>query len=188
MSLHDVADWAGIRYGTVDLITWRVIIAVLDTNLRAHHIRWPIGEERESAKQWVEDQTCSAFWDRWSHGIWLMEPLCIPIFEKSHYFGKSFYDRKARYSINAQIINTLNRQIIDHATGFNRSLLDTYCFGFIRLSKHHKDLLPNREWCWGDVGYPLQFKLMIPYKILNRIKEHILFQGYKFEVSMQSDT
>ncbi len=43
MSLHDVAEWAGIGYGTVDLITRRVIIAVLDTNLKARHIRWPLG-------------------------------------------------------------------------------------------------------------------------------------------------
>lgn len=56
MSLHDIAEWAGIGYGTVDFITQRVIIAVLDTNLRrARHIRWPIRQEREVAKEWVED-------------------------------------------------------------------------------------------------------------------------------------
>lgn len=46
MSLYDIADWAGIGYSTVDLIIQRVIIAVLDTNLRACHIHWPIREER----------------------------------------------------------------------------------------------------------------------------------------------
>lgn len=51
MSLYDVADWADIGYSTVDLITRKVIIAVLDTNLKARHIRWPIGEEKESAKE-----------------------------------------------------------------------------------------------------------------------------------------
>ena len=39
MSLHNVAEWAEIGYGTVDLITQKVIIAVLDTNLIARHIR-----------------------------------------------------------------------------------------------------------------------------------------------------
>lgn len=141
MSLHDVADWARIRYGTVDLITRRVIIAVLDTNLRACHIRWPIEEERESAKEWVENQTCSAFRDGW----YIVDGTTIPIFEKLHYFGGSFYDQKPQYSINAQIINTPNRQVIDYVTGFNGSRHDTHCFGFTRLSKHHKDLLPNGE-------------------------------------------
>lgn len=74
--------------------------------------------------------------------------------------------------INAQIINTSNWQIIDYATGFNGSCHDTHCFDFIRLSKHHEDFLPNGEWCWGDVGYPLQSWLMIPYKIPNKTKEN----------------
>ena len=90
ISLHDVADWASIRYGTVDLITRRIIIAVLDTNLRACYIRWPIGEERESIKEWVEDQTYSIFRDRWC----IVDETTIPIFEKPHYFRESFYDRK----------------------------------------------------------------------------------------------
>ncbi len=65
ISSHDVAEWAGIGYGTIDLITRRVIIAVLDTNLRARHIRWPIGHEREIAKEWVEDQPCSTLQNGW---------------------------------------------------------------------------------------------------------------------------
>lgn len=51
----------------------------------------------------------------------MVDGTTIPIFEKSHYFGESFYDQKAQYYINVQIINTPNRQIIDYATGFNRS-------------------------------------------------------------------
>ena len=60
----------------------------------------------------------------------MVDGITIPIFEKPHYLGEFFYDWKAQYSINTQIINTLNRQIIDYATGFNRSRHDTYCFGF----------------------------------------------------------
>ena len=105
MSLHDIADWAGIGYYTVDLITWRVISAVLDTNLRACHIHWPIREKRKSAKEWLEHQTCSVFWT----GYCVVDGTTIPIFEKPHYFRKSFYDWKVQYSINAQIINTPNR-------------------------------------------------------------------------------
>ena len=51
MFLHNVANWVGIGYGMVNRITRRVVIAVLDTNLRARHIHWLIGEERESAKE-----------------------------------------------------------------------------------------------------------------------------------------
>ncbi len=65
MSLHDVSECIGIEYGTVDLITRRVIIAVLDTNLRARHIPWPIGKKRKIANELVEDQTCSTFRNGW---------------------------------------------------------------------------------------------------------------------------
>lgn len=39
ISLHNIADWIGIRYDMVDFITWRVIITILDINLRDYHIR-----------------------------------------------------------------------------------------------------------------------------------------------------
>lgn len=64
ISLDDIVEWAEIGYGTVRLITQKVIIAVLDTNLRACHIRWPIGQEKEVAKKWVEDQTYPTFRNR----------------------------------------------------------------------------------------------------------------------------
>ena len=105
ISLHDIAEWAGIAYGMVDLITRRVIIAVLDINLRARHIYWLIGQKREFAKEWVKDQTCSAFRNEWC----MVDGTTISIFEKPCYFGESLYDQKAKYSINAQIINTPNR-------------------------------------------------------------------------------
>ena len=117
----------------------------------------------------------------------MVDGTTIPIFEKPHYFGESFYDRKAQYSINSQIINTLNQQIIDYATGFNGSRHDTHCFGSTRLSKPHEDLSPNREWCWGDVGYPLQSWLMIPYKIPNRTKENRDFNYALSRVRIRSE-
>ncbi len=117
----------------------------------------------------------------------MVDGTTIPIFEKLHYFGESFYDRKAQYSINAQIINTLNRQIIEYATGFNGSRHDIHCFGFTRLSKHHEDLLPNGKWCWGDLRYPLQSWLMIPYKILNRTKGNRDFNYALSRVRIRSE-
>lgn len=86
----------------------------------------------------------------------MVDETTISIFEKPHYYGESFYDRKSRYSINAQIVNTPNHQIIDYAIGFNKSRHDTHCFSFTRLAQNHDQLLSEREWVWSDVGYPLQ--------------------------------
>lgn len=102
----------------------------------------------------------------------MIDGTTILIFEKPHYFGESFYDWKAQYSINTQIINIPNRQIIDYLTTSNASYYDTHCFVFTRLLKHYKDLLSNGEWYWGDVRYLLQFWLMILYKISNRTKKN----------------
>ncbi len=38
MALNEIANWAGVGFGTVDLVTRRVITAVFETNLRARHI------------------------------------------------------------------------------------------------------------------------------------------------------
>ena len=141
MALNEIADWAGVGYGTVDLVIRRVITAVFKTNLRARHIRWPSGEEKTQAKDWIETATTSAFQKGWC----MVDGTTIPIFEKPHYYRQAFYDRKSLYSINAQIINTPNRQIIDYATGFNGSRHDTHCFRSTKLGKNPQDLLPNGE-------------------------------------------
>lgn len=61
MALDEVADWAGVGYGTVDLVIRRVITAVFETILRSRHIRWPSGEEKIRAKDWIETMTSPAF-------------------------------------------------------------------------------------------------------------------------------
>lgn len=141
MALDEVADWAGVGYGTVDLVTRRMIAAVFETNLRSRHIRWLSGEEKIRAKDWIEIMTSPAFRKGWC----MVDGTTIPIFEKPHYYGQAFYDWKSRYSINTQIINTPNQQIIDYATGFNFSCHDTHYFRAINLGKNSEVLLPNGE-------------------------------------------
>ena len=136
------------------------MVTVLTSNLQTQHVRWPTNAEKEAAKQLVKDQSIPAFRNRWC----MVDGTTIFLFKKLSYYGDSFYDRKGRYSINIQIINTLNRQIIDYATGFNRSHHDIHCFSYTRLGKNYAQLLSKREWCWSDVGYPLQTWLIIPYK------------------------
>ncbi len=61
MALNEIADWEGVRFGTVDLITCQIITAVFEINLRARHIRWSSREEKLQAKDWIETATTSAF-------------------------------------------------------------------------------------------------------------------------------
>ncbi len=117
----------------------------------------------------------------------MVDGTTIPIFEKPHHYWQAFYDRKSRYSINAQIINTPNRQIIDYATGFNGSRHDTHCFRSTNLGKNPEDLLPNGEWCWGDIGYPLTPWLIIPYKERHKSKENRDFNYALSKVRIRSE-
>ena len=94
----------------------------------------------------------------------MIDGTTISLFEKPLYHGDAFYNRKSRYSINVQIVNTPNCQIIDYATGISRSRHNTHCFQFTWLSKNHAQLFLDGEWYWSDVGYLLQSWLMILYK------------------------
>lgn len=62
-SVYEIAEWARIGQGTVNLVTRRVMTAILDSNLRTQHVRWPRDKEKEAAKEWVEAQSIPAFKD-----------------------------------------------------------------------------------------------------------------------------
>lgn len=170
--IYEIVEWAGVGQGTVNLVTWRVMTVILNSNLWAQHVRWPREEEKKATKEWVEAQSIPAFWDGWC----MIDGITILIFKKPHYYGESFFDQKSRYSINTQIVNILNWQIIDYATGFNGSHHDTHCFSFIQLAQNHDQLLLEGKWVWSDIGYPLQTWCMIPYKqFLTSVRENWRF-------------
>jgi hypothetical protein len=60
-----VALWAGIGYGTVRLITQRVMKAICSGRFRRAALYWPTADEKEEAKTWVEENSCPAWRDGW---------------------------------------------------------------------------------------------------------------------------
>ena len=160
-SQDKIATISGVGHGTVDLITRRVITAVQESDLRGRHIRWPDIQEREEAKQWVENQTGVP---AWRHGWCMVDGTTIPLYQKPAWYGDTFYDRKQRYSMNVQLVNTPDRRIIDYSSGNRGSRHDGHCFESTQLYMDHARLLTPDEWCWGDQGYKLNKWMMIPYK------------------------
>lgn len=71
----------------------------------------------------------------------MVDRTLILLHKKPSYYGETFFDRKINYSINVQIINTPNSQIIDYASEFQGSRHDNHCFQSTRLSKKHTKLL-----------------------------------------------
>lgn len=97
-SLQGVANWAGVGKGTVLLVTRRVMTAILRPEFMNEAVRFPDAEEKEAAKKWVHRHSCRA----WRNGWCLVDGTLVPLAERPHWFGESYFDRKNRYSLNIQ--------------------------------------------------------------------------------------
>ncbi|KAG2108387.1 uncharacterized protein F5147DRAFT_576725 [Suillus discolor] len=98
-SMQAVADWAGLGKGTVHLITRRVMTAVLRPSFRESAVQFPTADEKELAKSWVEAHSCHA----WRNGWCLVDGTLIPLYDRPHWYGESYFDRKSNYSLNVQV-------------------------------------------------------------------------------------
>jgi len=97
--LQSVANWAAVGKGTVSLVTSRVMTAILQPEFMSDAVRFPTPEEKEEAKKWVEAHSCHA----WRNGWCFVDGTLIPLAERPSWYGESYFDRKNRYSLNAQV-------------------------------------------------------------------------------------
>ncbi|KAG2030865.1 hypothetical protein BDR03DRAFT_804278, partial [Suillus americanus] len=93
-----VTRWAGVGHGTVSLMTRRVMTAILRPDFMAEAVRFPTAEEKEAAKSWVEAHSCKA----WRGGWCLVDGTLIPLYNRPHWYGESYFDQKCNYSLNIQ--------------------------------------------------------------------------------------
>lgn len=98
-SLQEVANWAGCGKGTVDLVTRRVMTAILRPDFLDEYVRHPTPAEKEKAKDWVESHSCRA----WRKGWCMVDGTLVPFDERPFWYGESYYDRKCNYSLNIQV-------------------------------------------------------------------------------------
>ncbi|KAL0057731.1 hypothetical protein AAF712_015615 [Marasmius tenuissimus] len=112
--LQKVADWAGVGKGTVVLVTKRVMKAVLRDDFRTRYVCMPTEVEKEEAKAWVEAHSCEGWQDGWC----LVDGTLILLFDRPHWYGESYFDRKCNYSLNVQVVSLPNLQIVDFGYGF----------------------------------------------------------------------
>jgi hypothetical protein len=61
-------------------------------------VKWPTDEEREKAKQWVEE----ASGPEWRDGWLMVDGTLVPLFQRPGFYGNTWYDRKSNYSMNVQ--------------------------------------------------------------------------------------
>jgi hypothetical protein len=97
--LQPVANWAGVGKGTVVKVTYRVLVAMLRRDFLESTIRLPTEEEKEEAKQYVEERSYKA----WRGGWCFVDGTLIPLFDRPHWYHESYFDRKSNYSLNVQV-------------------------------------------------------------------------------------
>ena len=83
----------------MDLITRRVMTAVLRPDFLDDVIHFPTPEEKEEAKEWVENHSCKA----WRGGWCMVDGTLVPLDERPFWYGESYFDRKQNYSLNIQV-------------------------------------------------------------------------------------
>jgi hypothetical protein len=98
-SCMKVALHFGVGYGTVQLVTIRVIKACCSECFRAASVQWPSAQAKEVAKEWIEKVSCPAWRDGWL----MVDGTLVPLFRRPAFFGNVWFDRKSNYSMNVQV-------------------------------------------------------------------------------------
>jgi hypothetical protein len=96
-SPEDTAQWAGISVGGVEKCTDRVVVALL-----SHHddaIHFPEADEKEDAKEYVEEHTCP----EWRNGFLLVDGTKFSFFQRPGLHGDAWFDKDGVYSIDCQV-------------------------------------------------------------------------------------
>jgi hypothetical protein len=101
-SQAEVGRWAGAGKGSSSLHTKHVMSAILRRPFMNEAVRFPTPAEKEKGKAWVEAHSCQA----WPNGILFVDGTLIPLFDRPHWYGESYFDRKCNYSLNVQVCTT----------------------------------------------------------------------------------
>lgn len=80
--------WAGVGFGTVPLVTNRVLKATCSERFRESALRWSSPQAKEAAKAWVQDAFCPAWRDGWL----MVDGILVPLFMRPGFFGNTFFD------------------------------------------------------------------------------------------------
>lgn len=91
--------------------------AVLREDFVNEAICMPDPEGKEAAKNWVEAHSCRA----WRNGWLFVDGTLIPLFDRPHWYGESYFDRKCNYSMNIQVRSDVRSQSDQLLTNYRLS-------------------------------------------------------------------
>jgi hypothetical protein len=137
----------GIGHGTCVLYTTRVLIAL--KSLASKYVAWPDATGCRSISRRMGRtgfRGCVGF----------IDGTTIPLSQKPAVDGEYFFDRKQRYSVNAQVVCDDHRRIIAFYTGWPGSSADSTVYQEMQLSDDSKKPLffSQGEYLIADSAYP----------------------------------
>eukprot|EP00644_Phytophthora_capsici_P000100 jgi/Phyca11/99824/e_gw1.4.719.1 len=137
----------GVGTGTLDLYTSRVIIALMDKSDQC--IKWPDADERRQIAGRMKRQGFPGC-------IGFIDGTTFPLSQKPGVNGQFFFDRKHRYSVNAQVVCDDRRRIIVFYSGWPGSSADSTVYREMMLAQdRHKPLFFSRgQYLIADSAYP----------------------------------
>ena len=100
-----VAQWAGVCVGTVINATYCCLVAFLALHDEA--VMMPPEEEKERAKQYVEEVTCP----EWRNGFLLADGTKFVLFQKPGLHGEAWFDKNKDYSIDCQVCERFSQAL-----------------------------------------------------------------------------
>ncbi|KAF7309345.1 DDE Tnp4 domain-containing protein [Mycena indigotica] len=165
-SLQSVSWWSGLGKGTIPLCTRRVITSILGSGMLAK---------------------TSGCWE-WREGWCMVDGTLIPLVTIPSWYGPGYFDRKMNYSMNLQVVNLPNLQIIDIGYGYVGSTHDATAWTGTRVYQQLDQLLLHGEFIWGDAAYPISRWLTAPFKSPEReVPDNMIFNNHVSYVRVRSE-
>jgi hypothetical protein len=157
VSIGKVARRFGVSEGTVMNYTDRVVAALLA--LSRQHIFWYRNDsERHQVKQRIEEK--SGF----PHCLGAVDGTDIVLAVRPELDGSAYFNRKARYALNAQIVVDDTCRIRHFHLGFPGSVHDARAFGACGLAVRPEGFFRGEEYILADSAYGLTPTVIPSYK------------------------
>ncbi|CAM6082673.1 unnamed protein product [Calypogeia fissa] len=151
-----IPTW-GVSHGTLHNFTSRCFVALEDA--LKPYLQWPVRAERR--------RIADKFSKKGFPGcVGLIDGTLIPLSQRPKESGECYYDRKCRYSMNAQVVCDHRQKILFLYTGMPGSCSDITCYKRSSLYKQQNThrLFSRAQYILGDSGYYPMEHMVAAYK------------------------
>ncbi|KAI7965720.1 hypothetical protein MJO29_001468 [Puccinia striiformis f. sp. tritici] len=141
--------------GTVIKVLRRVIKALV--SLGRTYMRWPDAQRRAEISEVLRKEGFEGC-------VGFVDGTTIPLFQRPGFDGKTFFDRKKRYSLNTQIVCDCDKYITSFLTGWPGSCGDSKVYKRMQLHVNAAEYFDEGQYLLADSAYELTSTVIPSYK------------------------